>query len=181
MPKLDLQTILLAFAVITGLALLLQTIMLLAITLAVRKTASSLRVQVESLRAALMPVLYDSRDMLANTQALLVSGQEFFADAQGLLQRVSPKIEATTDELAEIAHGLRVQAEGVQSTAMEIVEKVRKQSSRVDDMCTSLLDGVDRAGDFVAKAVTMPVRQISSLLGSFKAIIESLRGAAPRQ
>jgi uncharacterized protein YoxC len=174
-PKLDHQTILLAFAVVTGLAMLLQTIMLLAISIAMRKTANSVRKEAENLRSSIMPVIFDTRDLLANTQAILSSTQDFLANAQGLLTRVTPKIEAATADLAEISHGLRTQTAEVQSVAMEIVDRVRKQSNRVDDMCSSLLDNVDRAGGFVAQIVSAPVRQVSSLLGSFKAIIESLR------
>jgi uncharacterized protein YoxC len=180
MPRLDHETILLAFAVVTGLAMLLQTIMLLAIVVAVRKTANSIREEAESLRSAVMPVLYDTRDLIANTQGVIASGQELLANAQGLLARVSPKIEAATADLAAIADGLRAQTAVMQATATEIVEKVRKQSNRLDEMCSSVLDTVDRAGGFVTHAVSMPVRQISGMLASVKAIIESLRGPVVR-
>ena len=69
MPKLDNETIRLAFAVVTGLAVLLQTIILLAISAAVRKVANSVREEAENLRTSVMPVIYDTRDLLANTQA----------------------------------------------------------------------------------------------------------------
>jgi methyl-accepting chemotaxis protein len=180
LPKLDHQTILLAFSIVIGLAMLLQTIMLLAITLAVRKAAKVLREEVGSLRSALMPVIYDARDLLANTQGFITNMQEFFASAQGLITRVAPKVEAATADLAEIAHGLRTQTAGMQATATEIVEKARKQSDRMDEICTGFLDTVDRAGGFVAQAVGAPIRQISGVLGSVKAIIESLRSPARR-
>jgi hypothetical protein len=174
MPKLDHETILLAFAVITGLAMLLQTIMLLAITVAVRKAANSVREETENLRTSVMPVLYDTRDLLANTQIVVTNAQEFVASAQGVLNRMAPKIEAATGDLAEITLGLRIQTAEVQSTAMEIVERVRKQGNRLDGMCTDLLDTMDRAGGFVANAVSAPVRQVSRMLGTVKAVVESL-------
>jgi len=181
MPKLDHETILLAFAVVTGLAMLLQTIMLLAITVAVRKAANSLREETENLRTSVMPVLYDTRDLLANTQIVMTSAQEFVSSAQAVLNRMSPKIEAATGDLADIALGLRIQTAQVQSTAMEILDKVRKQGNRLDLMCTDLLDTMDRAGGFVAQAVSTPVRQISGVLRSVKAIIESLSGPLMRR
>ena len=64
MPKMDNETILLAFAVVTGLAVLLQTILLLAIAVAVRKTANSIREETENQRTSIMPVIYDTRDLL---------------------------------------------------------------------------------------------------------------------
>ncbi len=45
-------------------------------------------------------------------------------------------------------------------------------------MFTGVLDGVDRAGAYVADAVSKPVRQISGLLASLKAIVESLRNSS---
>jgi uncharacterized protein YoxC len=177
MPKLNNETILLAFAVVTGLAMLLQTIMLLAISVAVRKAAKSIREEAENLRSSVMPVIYDTRDLLASTQGILTSTQTFLATAQDFLSRVTPKIEEAVGELAEIAHGLRTQTEEMQSTGLEIMERVRKQSNRLDDMCTNVLDTVDRAGGFVTDIVSKPVRQVSGMLRSVKAIVESLRGS----
>ena len=175
MPKLDNETILLAFAVITGLAVVLQTILLLVISVAVRKAANSIRAEAEILRASLMPVIYDTRDLLANTQGVLTNTQELLANAQGFYTRVAPKIEAAAADLVQIAHGLRIQSVEMQSSATEMMERVRRQSNRVDEMFSSFLDTVDRAGGFVAEAVSRPVRQISSVLRSAKAIVESLR------
>jgi uncharacterized protein YoxC len=174
-PKLDQETILLAFACVTGLAMLLQTFFLLLVAIAVRKTANSVRQEAENLRTSVMPVLYDARDLLANTQIVLTSAQEFMTDAQSVLTRISPKIESATGDLAEIAQGLRIQTAEMQTAAMEVVERVRKQGHRLDDMCNSLLDTVDRAGGFVANVVSAPVRQISGVLGTIKAVVESLR------
>lgn len=174
-PKLDQETILLAFACITGLALLLQTILLLIMAIAVRQTAKSLREEVKNLRSSVMPVIYDARDSMANTQIVISSAQEFLISAQNILARMAPKIELATSDLAEITQGLRVQTAEVQLAAMEIMERVRKQSNRLDEMCTNFIDTMDRAGGFVANAVSTPVRQASRILGTVKAVVESLR------
>lgn len=178
MPKLDNQTVLLAVVAVTALAMLLQTIFLLAILVSVRKTAKALRQETEKLRSALMPVIYDTRDILASTRDTLTNTQEFLASAQGFVVRMMPKIESTVGELAEVTHGLHEQSVKLQASAQEIADRVQKQSVRVDGMVTEVLDSVDRAGAFVADAVTKPVRQASSILRSAKAIIETLRGPA---
>jgi DNA polymerase III gamma/tau subunit len=175
MPKLDNETLLIAFVAVAGLALLLQTIMLLAISVAVRKTANALREEVENLRSAAMPVLYDTRDLLANTQTTIANAQDFLASAQAFFTRVAPKVESATTDIVQIAHGLRIQATEMQSSATEIMERVHRQTDRVDGMVTNLLDTVDRAGGYVANAVSKPVRQVSSMLNSVKAIVASLR------
>jgi hypothetical protein len=157
MLKLDNDTILLAFVGVAAVAILLQTIILLATFIAVRKAAQSVKEEVEDLRSSMMPVIYNSRDLFA---------------------RLAPKVEATVDDLAEIAHVLRVQTAAVESSAVAIMEKLHRQTSRLDLMITTVLDAVDRAGGFVAETVSRPVRQVSALLSSIKAMIESLRNSA---
>ena len=113
-----------------------QTILLLVVAVAVRKTAKSLREEAENLRTSVMPVIYDARDTLANTQIVIASAQEFVRARRVCLARMAPKIESATGDLAEIAQGLRVQTAEMQLTAIEIMERVRKQSKRLDEMCT---------------------------------------------
>ena len=177
MLKLDNQTILLAFAVVTGLAVLLQAFILLAIFVTTRKAASSIQKEIGNLRSTLLPVIYDTREILASSRDTLLGAQDFVANAQGFLTRVSPKVEAAAGDLVEITHGLRAQTAQLQSSVTEILEKVRTQSGRVDHMVTGVLDTADRAGGFVTDVVSRPMRQISSILAVAKAVIESLRGS----
>lgn len=177
MPKLDNETILLAIAVVAGLALLMQAIILLAIFITMRKSIKSLREETEDLRSSVTPFLYDARELLANTQAILTNAQEFLANAQGFFTRMVPKVEAATVDAVEITHKLRAQTEEIQSSATEILERVRRQSDRLDDMLTRFLDTVDRAGGFVVQVVSRPVQQVSHVLGAAKAVFESLRAS----
>ena len=154
MPSFDNNTLLLAFVGVTALAIVLQTIILLAVFAAVRKAAVAVKEEAEDLRSSMMPIIYNSRDLYA---------------------RIAPKVEATVDDLAQIAHGLRVQTAAVESSAIEIMDRLHRQTNRLDVMFTTVLDAIDRAGGFVAETVSRPVRQISGLLASIRAIIESLR------
>ena len=181
MLKLDNQTILLAFAVVTGLAVLLQTFILLAISIIMRKAANSIREEIGSLRASLMPVICDTQELLASSRETLASAQELVANAQGFLTRVSPKVEEAAGDVAEIARGLRVQTAQMQSSVTEILENVRKQSNRMDHMVSGVLDTADRAGDFVTDVVSRPMRQISGVLAFVKAAVESLRESRAQQ
>jgi hypothetical protein len=184
MPKLDNQTILLALAAAIGLAVLLQTIILLAMFVTIRKVIGAIREEAANLRAAVMPVIYDAQEILASSrvslahsQELFVSSQKFLTDAQGFFTRVSPKIETTAGDVADITRVLRTQATEMHASTLEIMERVQKQSDRIDGMISKFLDTVDRAGGYVTDVVSTPVRQISGVLRSAKAIIESLRGA----
>jgi methyl-accepting chemotaxis protein len=96
---------------------------------------------------------------------------------------MTPKIEETTGDLAALAHTLRTQAADVQSAANEIVDRVRRQAGRLDTMLSNVLDAVERASVFMADTVAKPMRQLSAVLASVKAVVESLRTvdpAAPR-
>ena len=154
MFNLDTQTLMLAFVAFTGLAVLLQAIILLAIFLSVRKAARSIHEEIDDLRSSVTPIVNDSRD---------------------LLKRVGPKIEAVADDMEAITHGLRQQSVVLESATLEVLERVRRQSGRVDTMLTGVLYAVDRAGGFVASAVSKPIRQVASLLAAVKAAVESLR------
>jgi uncharacterized protein YoxC len=177
MPRLDTQIILLACVAVTALAMLFQTVILFALFIALRKSARAVSEQAESLHTAAMPVIFDARDMLTNTQGILANTQRLLTNAEGLLNRVSPKVETAVGDLAELTQGLREQSAGLQSSVTEIVERVQRQSDRVDGMLTSFLDTVDRAGNFAAVLVSKPVRQISGVLSMVRAVMDSLRGS----
>lgn len=161
MPKLDSDTLLIVFIALTALAMLMQAVILLAMFLSLRKAARSLNEQIDELRSSVMPVVENTRDLLANML-------ELFA-------RVGPRIEAVSSDLAEVTDSLRRQSTLFQSSAQEILDRVRGQASRIDGMFSTVLDGVEKAGVFVADVVSRPVRQISAVLASVRAVVESLR------
>jgi methyl-accepting chemotaxis protein len=158
MPNLDNQTIQLALVAAIALLMLFQTAVILALFLVTRKAVRSMREDLEDLRSSLAPIIYNTRD---------------------LLTRLIPKIEETTGDLAVLTHSLREQAADVQSTANEIIERVRRQASRLDTMLTNVLDAVERASAFMADTVAKPMHQLSAILASAKAVIESLRTVDP--
>ena len=158
MTNLDNQTIQLALVVVVALAFVLQAIVLLAVFVVIRKAARSIREDLEDLRSSIAPIIYNTRD---------------------LITRLTPRIEETTSDLAVLTHNLRMQLADVQSAADEIVERVRRQAGRLDTMLSNLLDAVERASAFMADAVAKPMRQISAILASAKAVIESLRTVDP--
>lgn len=158
MPNANNETLLMIFVALTGVAVLLQAAVLLALYLAMRKSVKSIQDQVEDLRATVMPVLTESKDFLV---------------------RVGPKIDSVVSDLAELTHGLRAQGVEFQTSATEILERVRRQTSRLDSMLTGVLNAVDRAGGFVADAVNVPLRQMSAIAASAKAVVGALRTRTP--
>jgi methyl-accepting chemotaxis protein len=162
----DNESILLAFAVVTGLALVFQTILMLAVFLAVRKGALALKEQAEEIRSAALPIIHSTEQ---------------------LCLRLGPKIEATLDrveitveDLSDITRSLRNQTMEVQALTQEITGRVRRQSQRIDGIFSNALDVVEQAGGFVANVVSKPVRQVTGVVASVKAIVDSLRASEAR-
>jgi len=63
----------------------------------------------------------------------------------------------------------------MQSSVHEILERIRRQSVRVDGMLTDLLNSVDRTGVFIANSVSKPIRQINRVMGTVRAVVDTLR------
>jgi hypothetical protein len=153
----------LAFVGVAALALVTQTIILLAISIGVSKGTKSIKGDFEDMRASIMPTVDKARDLVEKTRTLV--------------DRVSPQVESATTDVAELAHLLRVQAADVEATVEQILERVRSQTGRIDHMFSGTLDAVDKASGFVTHAVEKPVRQISGLVAALKAVVESLRSS----
>lgn len=158
MSNFDPQTVQLIIVAVVALALLLQTIFLLVILVIVRKEVRLLREDVEDLRGASLSIIHNARELLAH---------------------VAPRIEETAGDLSALVHGLRTQASDVQSSATEILDRLRVQASRLDAMMSTVLDAIDHAGAFMTDAVAKPMRQLSALLASVRAVVESLRASEP--
>jgi hypothetical protein len=155
----------LVFTGIVAVALLLQGIALMAITIGARKAMRQAAEQVEELRTAAIPMIGESRDMVRESRALLT--------------KLAPRIDETTLDLAALIHGLRLQLDEIKVPITEITERTRQQAARLDAMLTETLDAADRAGAFVSGAVAKPIRQLNGILASAKAVVEALRAPAP--
>ena len=154
MPNLDHQTIQLALVAAVAAAFVLQAIVLFAALLVLRNLAKTVRLEIQDLRDAAMPVIESTRE---------------------LVEHVKPRIEEKTEDLAQVARALNVQVADVQSAASEILVRARQQADRIDTMFSSVLDSVDRIGGMMADTVTKPMRQLSAFLASARAVVESLR------
>jgi len=158
MPHIDPQAAQLIFAGVAALALLLQAIVLFLIFIGIRTAITKLRDDFEEFRTSVVP---------------------FITEAREVFTRVAPKIEQTTADVAALTHTLREQSEDLKAASTEIIEKARRQASRLDAMTTSVLNVADRAGTAVNDAVTRPMRQLSAVLASIRAIVDTLRTSEP--
>jgi signal transduction histidine kinase len=158
MPKVDNQSLELLLFLLVAIAMVVQAAVFLAAFLAMRKAAHTMNEKIDDMRTHVMPLVDTTRE---------------------LMTKLAPRIESASDDMATIAHSLRVQGATLQAAADEILERARSQAGRLDTMLTSLFDAVDRAGDFMADCINKPIRQFSALLASARAAIESFRTTVP--
>ena len=144
------DTLLVIFVGLTAFALLVQAIVVLAFFLAIRKHIGKVQADIQELRTAATPILHKSRE---------------------ILDRLSPKIDSVATDMAGMARDLREQGIQVQATVGDILDRVQRQSSRVDSMFTSAVDGVEHASNVVADTVSKPLRQASAIVAAAKAFL----------
>ena len=154
----DPQTIQLALLGAAVLAIVLQTIFLIVVVVVARGAVKSIREELEHYRSSIMPVIFKTREVVHN---------------------IAPKIEDAAGDLAVITKSLRAQTADVQAAAEDIIERTRVQVGRVDGILTTILNGVEKVGVYVSDIVGKPMRQLSGLLASLKAAVETLREAEP--
>jgi hypothetical protein len=153
--------LLVVFVGLTGVALLVQAIVMLVAFLTMRKTVVALQSDVEDLRSSAMPILARTKDTL---------------------DKVAPKIESVATDVADLAHRLKEQSVEFEAVAGEILERVHRQTSRVDNMFTGVVDNVEYATNVVSDSITTPIRRVSAMLAGAKAFITVLAtGRRPGQ
>jgi len=158
MSNVNHETLMLIFVAITGLAVLLQMFILLALFLTMRQIAKSVQGQIEDWHATVMPAVTETREFLT---------------------RVGPKVESVATDLMEMTHGLRAQSAEIKSSTEEILQRVRRQTSRMDFMFTNVLDTADRAGAIVTQTLGVPLKQISAIAAAVKAAFGVFRTGTP--
>jgi hypothetical protein len=152
------QTILIVFVALTGVAVLLQACVLVGIYISLRKTAKSVSIVADDLKATVLPLVHSTRE---------------------LMERLSPQIVTVSEGLAELTDILHKETKGVRISVSEIMERVSRQTKRLDGMLTTGLDTVERTAEVLETAVAKPVRQANGIFAAVKAIIETYRAPLP--
>jgi len=141
---------LIVFVGLTAVALFGQFVVMLTAYFLVRKNIKTVQEEISEVRSTVMPMLSRSKEML---------------------EKVAPKVESVAADIADMAQSAREQTAHIRFTADEVLARVYRQTSRVDNMITNVADGVEHASSVVADSVTRPVRQASAILAAAKAFL----------
>jgi hypothetical protein len=148
------------FIGLTGIAVMLQAGVLVAMYLTMRKSSARMEALANEVKTKAVPAL---------------------ESAQAMLTELRPNLQVLTENLAEATILVRAQVERVDATVNDLVDRARLQIIRGDELLTRTLDRVEVTSEIVQKTVVSPVRQVSGLIQGITAGIEFLLGNRGRR
>jgi hypothetical protein len=148
------------FILLTGLAVMLQAGILLAMYLAMRKSTALMEALATEVKTKVVPTV---------------------EQAEAMLTEISPKLQVIADNLQESTTILLDQVQRVDATVKDVVDRSRLQIIRADELFTRTLDRVEQTTDMVHNTVISPVRRISGLMQGLTVGLEFLFGGRTRK
>jgi len=148
------------FIAFTGLAVVLQAGVLVAMYVAMRKSSERMEELATEVKVKAIPTME-----LVHT----------------VLTEVHPKLLVIADNLEETTTLMRSQVQRVDATVTDVVDRARLQVIRADELLRRTLDRVEQTSDLVHNTVISPVRQVSGLMQGITAGIEFLLGNRKRR
>ena len=148
------------FIALTGLAVALQAGVLLAMYLAMRKSAARMEGIATEVKTKVLPTMEQVNEFLTE---------------------IRPKLQVIGDNLEDTTTLLREQVQRVDATVHDTVDRARLQIIRADELVTRTLDRVEQTTDMVHKTVISPVRQISGIMQGVTVGLEFLFGHRGRK
>jgi len=148
------------FIALTGIAVLLQACVLLAMYLAMRKSGERMEALAAEVKTKVLPTVERAQEMMTQVQ---------------------PKLLIIAENLQEATTTMRSQVQRVDATVNDVVDRARLQVIRADELLTRTLDRAEQTSDMVHKTVISPVRQLSGLMQGITVGLEFLFGGRGRR
>lgn len=141
------------FIALTGIAVLLQAGVLLAMYLAMRKTTNDLQALASEVRTKVMPSIDQAHQIITDLR---------------------PKLDVIAENVRDTSTTVKAQVQRLDATVNDMVDRARLQVIRADELLSRTLDRVEHTSDVVQKTVVSPVRQISGLMQGITVGLEFL-------
>src|SRR5215469_7301306 len=148
------------FVALTGIAVLLQAGVLLAIYLAMRKSTQHLEELAGDVKTKVMPTVTQAQEMLADLR---------------------PKIETIVGNFRDTTTVLRSEVQRVDAAVNDVIDRARLQVIRADELLGRTMDRVEQTSEMVHKTVVSPIKQISGLVQGITVGLEFLFGGRNRR
>ena len=158
---------------ITAAAVVLQMFFLGAMYFSIRKLVAQIETAKSDAEARLYPVLEHAKPVMENIKHL----QD---QAKSLLDSSGPKVNLILDNVAHATTTTRANLDRVDATVNDVIDRVRLQVIRADEMTTRAMDRVEETTEKVQHTVLSPVRQVSGLLSGITAGMNAYFGGQKR-
>ena len=142
------------FSIITAVALVIQVVVLTAMSLQMRKTMEQLTRTVNDLHTRVGPILTRVQILLEDTQ---------------------PKISNMVSDAAHVVYLARGQAQKVDRVFTDAADRLRGQLVHADRILTGALEAVEDAGAQFQRSVWRPMQKANALVQGIKVGIDLLR------
>lgn len=147
------------FIALTAFAVVIQSGILVALYVAVRKSAARMDALATEVTSKALPTL---------------------ETAQSMLIELRPKIETLASNAADSTTILRVQLGRLDSTLSDILDRTRLQVIRADELINRTMDKVEDTTEVVHKTVLSPLRQVSGFMSAISTGVEVFFGQKRR-
>ncbi|MGA2855830.1 MAG: hypothetical protein ABSE40_03120 [Candidatus Sulfotelmatobacter sp.] len=148
------------FILLTGIAVMLQAGILLAMYVAMRKTSARMEALATEVKSKVLPTVEQAQTMLTDLR---------------------PRLQVIAANLEETTSAVRGQVQRVDATVNDVVDRARLQVIRADELLSRTLDRVEQTSDMVHKTVISPVRQLSGLMQGITVALEFLLSGRGRK
>jgi hypothetical protein len=143
------------FVVVACLAILLQTLILLAMFLQFRRLGKRAEEIAEEFQTRITPIL---------------------GRIQVIVEDAQPRISSIIADAAEITHSARGQVQRVDRVMGEAIDRLRLQLVHADQILTGALETIEDTGARLRHTLWGPVQSVSALVRGIQVGLEFFRG-----
>src|SRR6516162_4240814 len=129
----DSQTLQMILTAVAVGALAIQTIFMLVLVVIAVWALKKMRDEMEHYRSVVKPIVDKVTPIIDKTREVV--------------DNVAPKVEEVSEQLTTITKSLREQTTDIQIAATDIIDRTRRQATRVDNMMTSVMNRVEKASE----------------------------------
>lgn len=137
------ETLLTIFVAVTAVAVVLQMVILAALYFSTKKTSERVEKIAKQVEEKAIPALTTANEMLTEAR---------------------PKISEIINNMHVTTTTVRAQAERMNDTLTDIVDRTRLQVIRADEIVSRTMDRVEETTEAVHHVVLSPVRQLSAVM-----------------
>ncbi len=154
------------FIAVTAFAVLLQALIMVALYLAVRKSAARMEALATEVKNKALPTMETVQNTMETVQDIAVE--------------LRPKIDVMSVNFSESSTLVRNQLGRIDATLTDALDRTRLQVIRADELLNRTMDRVEETSEAVHKTVISPLRQVNGLMAAISTGVDVFLGQKRR-